>query len=205
MTDSTGTNLITAEVRKDGTLFFYGKHAKSTAGITYHTVAYNISLKNSGKDINTVNSQRLTRTEDGDKGNPPFYDDDDYTIDSYKIAGQDVIDKVITLMKADKSTYPNSNEIYKHVASDDGVTIYFSNEFEVIQRSTGDRIGTKTYKTLDTMMNSVKDLLGVEWGSGTQKVLPSYYDYTIKIHANPYYYQVVYVDADDVKYLQEEH
>lgn len=203
--DANGDLIFEVSVRSDGTIYFYGRHKRSNSGVTYHTVSFNMNLDGSNSGQNYINGSimytNLTRIEDNDWGpkgdlNAGSNYDPDYIWDVYKLEGETVVNELIKLMKAKPNIYPTSKDIFNALSS--GVTVKFSNEFEVIDRATRKRIGTSTYKTLAGIRKSVETLLGIKWSDTTYyDILPYYYDNILTIKLKPFNYKIRYVETKD--------
>lgn len=194
--DNNGNTLFVTQVKEDASIYFYGRHNNATTGVTYHTVGFNIALKEShNKNITEdgTNYRYLARTEDGDMGSYLFPEDPNYTQDTYKLKGDDVVSAIKSLLRDEGFS---NREILTQLAA--GVPVYFSNVFEIIYRATQQRIeGSGTYKTLEKMRSSV-DVLGVgPWSSATYDILESYYDNVLVVKLPNYSYDVKFVDATD--------
>jgi hypothetical protein len=192
-----GNRIVTIKVVSDGRIYFRGYHAKSSSGITYHTTGFTLTLKKSDDKDPSKISNRLNidrEEDDGKAGYMPetIIEDDMLTTDTYLLHSDDVIEGLLSLLK--KEGYTNQ-QAYKEISK--GVTVYFSNIFEVIDRNTKQRIGTEQYYSYKDIINAVYDLTGTEWSKLTKEILGAYYDNPIQIKLTPYTYNVLYVDAQD--------
>lgn len=189
--------IFTVEVNQDGAINFYGKHLKTDAGITYHTTGFNMALKKSdNKNPNTLfNRYYIERSINNDievDKSDIYYDREKYIQDKYLLSSDNVIHGILTLLK--KEGYSNQ-QAYRELAK--GVTVYFSNVFEVVYRNNMQRIGTDEYHSYAEMIKSIQTLKGVSWSPETQEILKYYYDNPIQIKLTPFTYNVLYVDADE--------
>lgn len=193
--DNDNNVIFTVAVYDVGTIIFQGKHANSSSGITYHTVGFNLSLKQHDIRYSTTNDdfyfiQRDTNDENSsDSWGVP---DKDYTVDYYRLDCNNVVSGLLSLLKRDGNT---TQQAYKKLAS--GVTVYLSNAFEVIDRESKRRIGTEVYHTYQDIIQSVKTLRNISWSEETKEILKSYYNNPIQVKLKPYTYNVLYVDAKD--------
>ena len=206
--DDTGNEITRLQIKgKTGTIYLHGKHARATTTINYRTFGFNFTLKDSGGDprgLGVDNYKYIERSNDDGGGNNPFQPDEDFVVDTYRLDGEQVIDAMITLMKNQKKDdgskmYKSNIEINAELAN--GVTVYMSNAFKVIEK-TGE--GTDDYIERGKLCHSCKDILqevwnqfGVGWSENTKNVLPYYYDNPIKFQLISYKYNVVYIDQED--------
>lgn len=211
--DNSGNELTVIQMKEDtGDIYLYGKHARSSATIAYRTFGYNFTLSDSNEDpreLGTGDYVYIERSVDDGGGRSPYSPDDYYVVDSYRLNGVQVTDAMIKLMRNQRNAdgskkYRNSLEINSALAQ--GVTVYMSNAFKVIQRSGGSGSEEDGYTEVGKLCHSyseiiqeVRNVFGVDWSDNTQNVLHSYYDNPITIKLNPFTYNVVYIDQEDFK------
>lgn len=194
--DEYGNEIFHIEITDMGNIIFYGKHAKSTSKYTYHTTSFTMALKSSNRTPNSIdNYLRIERMNDTISDNrKDDFERYDYTIDTYCLDCNDVIQNVVQLLRNQGYSKQAS---YKMLAN--GVDVYFSNIFEVILRDSQERIGNQEYYSYEEINNALYNLKGIRWSEKTQELLKYYYDNVIHIQLSPFYYQVVYVEAEDYK------
>ena len=193
-----GNNKIfTVEVNQDGAINFYGKHLKTDSGITYHTTGFNMALKKSNnKNPKSLDNryyiERVFSNDIEVDKSDIYYDREKYIQDKYLLSSDNVIHGLLTLLK--NEGYSNQ-QAYRELAK--GVTVYFSNVFEVVYRNNMQRIGSDEYHSYTEIIKSIQTLKGVSWSPETQEILKYYYDNPIQIKLTPFTYNVLYVDAKE--------
>lgn len=192
--DYNGQKIFTVKVDREGEIYFFGKHSKSTSTYTYHTTGFMMTLANTNKNPLSINNKlRISRKET--KENIVVPEDvysAKYTVDTYVLDSQDVTTNLVRLLK--NQGY-STQGAYKKIAQ--GIDVYFSNIFEVVRRDGLVRVGTDEYYSYDDIDNAIYNLLGQHWSKETSNILKSYYDNVIHIRLSPFFYNVRYVDAKD--------
>lgn len=193
-----------------GDIIMVGSHVRSGSEISYRTMKHTITLHPSKKNPLSLGVGKYCifdrddtsiEIDDGIK-------DPNIVKDTYLIEGQTLIKGLITLMENDrdengKRIYPTIKDINK--ALSDGITIYLSNAFQVIERPGGS--GTEKEKikyygnicySKDEILDEVKRLGFGDWSENTRlHFLPFYFDIPVTFKLQPFYCNVVYITAED--------
>jgi len=187
---------------KDGdgnyTACFIGKHALSTATISYWTVGYNISLRT------CVDGNVTALGDDKKRLNillvKDFMDiDPNYVVTYYYLNKKELISNVRDLLMK-----KHGNDVAKvnaEFTSEHGVDVYFNNIFRSYKRTggSGSSIPTASAFISGELHNKADFLANQAWGAGTRDIISYYYNIKLTIKVDLYKYKVIYSDSDGVE------
>ncbi|MDE7326105.1 MAG: hypothetical protein K2N63_07510 [Lachnospiraceae bacterium] len=178
-----------------------GTHVKSSARISYITTGYNMTLEKTGGYVEGKDFKKIKLIEKHETIT-------DEVTTSYILDRQSIVDGAYSLFK---KNYRGSdeNEVWmkfvEEISVKGGLEFYLHNIFAVIERTGGSgstvTATSKSYNNLGTavgvlpkvpgILNAVKELYGSDWGAGTKKKLPEYYDIHLKLYVKPTFTSMV--------------
>lgn len=177
------------------TMTITGTHVKSAARISYITTGYNMTLKKTGGYVEGEEFKKIKLIKKHETIT-------DKVTTSYVLDRQSIVDGAYSLFR---KNYPDSDEdevwmkFVQELSTKGGLEFYLHNIFAVIERTGGSGSTvtsiSKSYNNLGTavgvspevpgILNAVKKLYGSDWGAGTKKKLPEYYDIHLKLYVKP--------------------
>lgn len=177
------------------TMTITGTHVKSAARISYITTGYNMTLDATGGYVEGKEFRKIKLIEKHETIT-------DEVTTSYVLDRQSIVDGAYALFKKKHPEYTSSEvwmEFVKEISIRGGVEFYLHNIFAVIKRTGGSgstvTATSKSYNNLGSavgvkpkvpgILNAVEELYGSDWGAGTKKKLPEYYDIHLKLFVRP--------------------
>ncbi len=177
------------------TMTITGTHIKSAARISYITTGYNMTLDVTGGYVEEKEFRKIKLIEKNETIT-------DEVTTSYVLDRQSIVDGAYALFKKKHPEYTSSEvwmEFVKEISTRGGIEFYLHNIFAVIRRTGGSgstvTATSKSYNNLGSavgvrpkvpgILNAVEELYGSDWGAGTKKKLPEYYDIHLKLFVKP--------------------